>query len=64
MPVDAQATNSYRAGWELFLRHVFEDAPFPYTLLAGARGVQLAECAYRSDRERCWIALPTLEDAA
>ena len=55
------ATNAYRAGWELFLRHVAEDAPFPYTLLAGAKGVQLAECAYRSDQERRWIDVPPLK---
>lgn len=61
VPVDAGATNSYRAGWELFLRHVAEDAPFPYTLLQGGKGVQLAESAYRSDRERRWIDLAPLE---
>ena len=61
VPVDAGATNSYRAGWELFLRHVAEGAPFPFTLLQGAKGVQLADCAYRSDRERRWVDLPPLE---
>ena len=60
VPIDPTATNSYRAGWELFLRHVAEDAPFPYTLLAGARGVQLAECAHKSDQERRWIDVPPL----
>ncbi|MBC7576155.1 Gfo/Idh/MocA family oxidoreductase [Tardiphaga sp. vice352] len=52
--------NSYRCGWELFLRHVVEGAPFPSPLLAGAKGVQLAEACYRSDAERRWIDLPTL----
>jgi predicted dehydrogenase len=52
--------NSYRAGWELFLRHVAEDAPFPSSLLAGAKGVQLAEACYQSDRERRWVDLPAL----
>lgn len=47
--------NSYRAGWELFLRHVTEDAPFPFSLLQGAKGVQLAEAAYLSNRERRWV---------
>lgn len=60
VPVDAGATNAYRAGWEMFLRHVAEGAAFPYTLLAGAKGVQLAECAYRSDRERRWVEVPGL----
>jgi predicted dehydrogenase len=54
------AVNSYRAGWELFIRHIEEDAPFPYPLLEGAKGLQLAELAYRSSRERRWIAVPSL----
>lgn len=58
VPTDPKAVNSYRAGWELFLRHVAEDAPFPYSLLEGAKGVQLAEAAYRSARERRWVDLP------
>jgi predicted dehydrogenase len=52
--------NSYRAGWELFLRHVAEDGPFPSPLIEGAKSVQLAEACYRSDRERRWIALDPL----
>jgi predicted dehydrogenase len=52
--------NGYRAGWESFLRHVAEGAPFPSPLLEGAKGVQLAEACYQSDRERCWIDLPEL----
>jgi predicted dehydrogenase len=53
--------NGYRAGWELFLRHVAEDAPFPAPLIEGAKSVQLAEACYRSHRERCWVDLPKLE---
>ena len=60
--VDAGAVNSYRAGWEMFLRHVAEGAPFPFTLLEGAKGVQLAELAYRSARERRWVDVPALEN--
>jgi predicted dehydrogenase len=52
--------NPYRVGWELFLRHVVEDAPFLYTLLEGAKGVQLAEACYRSNAERRWIELEPL----
>ena len=52
--------NGYRAGWELFLRHVAEDAPFPAPLLEGAKSVQLAEACYQSHRERRWIALEPL----
>ena len=27
----------------MFIRHLYEDAPFKWTLLEGAKGVQLAE---------------------
>ena len=52
--------NSYREGWELFLRHVVEDISFPSPLIEGAKGVQLAEACHQSDRERRWIDLPPL----
>ncbi len=52
--------NGYRAGWELFLRHVVEDSPFPAPLIEGAKSVQLAEACYRSHRERRWVDLPKL----
>ena len=52
--------NGYRAGWELFLRHVAEGAPFPAPLIEGAKSVQLAEACYQSERERRWIELPKL----
>src|SRR5437868_7553256 len=52
--------NGYRAGWQLFLRHVAEDAPFSAPLLEGAKSVQLAEACYKSDRERRWVELEPL----
>src|SRR6266446_5665528 len=52
--------NGYRAGWESFLRHVAEDAPFPAPLIEGAKSVQLAEACYQSHRERRWVDLPAL----
>jgi predicted dehydrogenase len=55
--------NGYRAGWELFLGHVAEDAPFPSPLLEGAKSVQLAEACHQSHRERRWIELPPLSVA-
>lgn len=60
VPVPTGMVNSYRAGWELFIRHLEEGAPFPYPLLEGAKGVQLAEAAYRSHRERRWVDLEKL----
>jgi predicted dehydrogenase len=52
--------NGFKAEWELFLRHVLEDAPFAWDLLAGAKGVQLAELGYRSSTERRWLDVPKL----
>jgi predicted dehydrogenase len=53
--------NAFRAQWELFLKHVAFDEPFPWDLLEGAKGVQLAEAGYRSWKERRWIDLDKLE---
>ena len=60
MPDIEPLHNGYRAGWELFLKHVAEDAPFPAPLIEGAKSVQLAEACYQSQRERRWIDLPLL----
>ena len=60
MPDIEPFENGYRAGWELFLRHVAEDASFPAPLIEGAKSVQLAEACYRSHRERRWVDLPPL----
>jgi predicted dehydrogenase len=60
MPDVEPLRNGYRAGWELFLKHVAEDAAFPSPFLEGAKSVQLAETCHQSDRERRWIDLPPL----
>lgn len=60
MPDIEPVRNGYRAGWELFLRHVAEDAPFPSPFLEGAKSVQLAEACHQSHRERRWVDLPPL----
>jgi predicted dehydrogenase len=52
--------NPYRAGWELFLRHVVQGMPFPSPLLEGAKGIQLADACWRSHAERRWVDLPPL----
>ena len=53
--------NGFRVQWEMFLRHVAEDAPWKYDLMAGARGVQLAELGMQSWVERRWLDVPDLE---
>jgi predicted dehydrogenase len=60
MPEVEPFRNGYRAGWELFLKHVAEDAPFPAPFLEGAKSVQLAEACYQSHLERRWVDLPKL----
>jgi predicted dehydrogenase len=52
--------NAFKVQWEMFLRHVVCDAPFPYDLLEGAKGVQLAELGLRSWQERRWVDVPEL----
>jgi predicted dehydrogenase len=52
--------NSYRQGWEQFLRHVAQDDKLRSPMLEGARDVQLTELCYQSDRERRWIDVPAL----
>lgn len=52
---------SFRACWEDFLRHVAEDAPLVPTLLEGAKAVQLAELAYRSNDEARWLDVLPLD---
>jgi predicted dehydrogenase len=55
LPENAAYDNGFKEQWEMFIRHVCEGAPYKYTLLEGAKGVQLAECALQSWRERRWI---------
>ena len=35
--------NGFKVQWEMFLRHVVDDAPFTWDFVEGAKGVQLAE---------------------
>ncbi len=61
VPDNTVFDNGFKVQWEQFLRHVAEDAPWNYTLLEGAKGVQLAEAGYKSSRDRCWVDIPELE---
>ncbi|MFD5820344.1 Gfo/Idh/MocA family protein [Streptomyces sp. NPDC127038] len=58
VPDNAEFGNGFKAQWELFLRHVYAGAPYRYDLLAGARGVQLAELGLRSSAEGRRLAVP------
>ncbi|ODT74702.1 MAG: oxidoreductase [Pelagibacterium sp. SCN 64-44] len=61
VPDNWPADNGFKAQWEMFLRHVAEDAPWPYGLEAGAKGVQLAELGLKSWEERRWLDVPKLD---
>ena len=52
--------NAFKVQWELFLKHVVKNEPFPWDLKAGARGVQLAEKGIESWNKLCWVDVPEL----
>jgi predicted dehydrogenase len=52
--------NGFKVQWEQFIRHVVEDAPHEFDLLAGARGVQLAEAGLESSQTGVRVDLPEL----
>ncbi len=60
VPDNVAHDNAFKAQWELFIRHVCEDAPFRWTLIEGAKGLQLVDSALQSWRERRWVDLPSL----
>jgi predicted dehydrogenase len=60
VPDNAEFDNGFKTQWEMFLRHVADDAEFPWDFYAGARGVQLAELGLRSWREGRRIEIPEL----
>ena len=64
LPVPEQEVheNAFKAQWELFLRHVVADEPFPWTLLEGAKGVQLAEKGLESWEKKAWLDITPLHE--
>src|SRR5205823_8217358 len=57
---DGPFDNAFKVQWERFLLHVATGAPFPHDFVEGAKGVQLAELALESWRERRWVDVPDL----
>ncbi len=53
--------NAFKVQWEMFLRHVATGSPFPWSLLEGAKGVQLAEKGLESWKKRAWVDVPALQ---
>ncbi|GAA3870660.1 Gfo/Idh/MocA family protein [Streptomyces sedi] len=60
VPDNGEFDNGFKAQWELFLRHLVADEPYSWDLLAGARGVQLAELGLRSSAEGRRLDVPEL----
>lgn len=61
VPANEEYDNGFKTQWEGFIRHLCEDGPWTYTLLEGAKGVQLAELGLQSWKERRWIDIPELK---
>jgi predicted dehydrogenase len=64
VPETQSFDNGFKAQWEDYLRYVVEDAPWKFTLREGAKGVQLAELAQQSWKERRWVDVPPLSNPA
>ncbi|MDQ6759776.1 MAG: Gfo/Idh/MocA family oxidoreductase [Acidobacteriota bacterium] len=58
VPEQDSFENAFKRQWELFLLHVVDDKPFPWSLLEGAKGVQLAEKGLESWAKRAWVDIP------
>ncbi|KRF06566.1 oxidoreductase [Paenibacillus sp. Soil766] len=52
--------NGFKVQWELFLKHIVLDTPFPWDLLEGAKGTQLSDLGLLSWSERRWVDVPDL----
>ena len=59
---DMEFDNGFKAEWEMFIRHLYEDAPFHWNLREGAKGLQLAEAAMQSWQERRWIDIDEIAE--
>lgn len=60
VPDNVVYDNGFKAQWEMFVRHLAEDAPWPYGLMEGVKGVQLAELGLKSWKERRWLDVPAI----
>ncbi|MCZ7460184.1 Gfo/Idh/MocA family protein [Streptomyces sp. WMMC940] len=60
VPDNAEFDNGFKAQWQLFLRHVALGEPHHWDLMAGARGVQLAELGLESSAEGRRLDVPEL----
>jgi predicted dehydrogenase len=61
VPEQREYENAFKAQWVLFLRHIVKDEPFRWSLLEGAKGVQLADKGLESWQKRAWVKIPELK---
>ncbi len=60
VPDNVVYDNGFKAQWEMFVRHLANDEPWPYGLMEGVKGVQLAELGLQSWKERRWLDVPAI----
>ena len=60
VPDQESYDNAFKIQWELFLKHVVKDDPFPWDLLQGVKGVQLSEKGLESWSKKCWVNIPEI----
>ncbi|NTF34548.1 Gfo/Idh/MocA family protein [Rhizobium skierniewicense] len=60
VPDNVVYDNGFKAQWEMFVRHLADDEPWPYGLMEGVKGVQLAELGLKSWKERRWLDVPAI----
>lgn len=60
VPNNTEYDNAFKIQWELFIKHVALDEEWNYSLMEGAKGVQLAELGMESWKERKWVDVPKL----
>lgn len=63
VPNNIEYDNAFKIQWEAFIRHVALDEPWRYSLMEGAKGVQLAELGMQSWREKRWVDVTPLSGA-
>src|SRR5690625_190775 len=54
--------NDFKIQWEMFLKHVVADEAYTLDLFKGAEGIQLAEVALQSSKERRWVEIPEIKN--
>ncbi|MFD2629976.1 Gfo/Idh/MocA family protein [Oceanobacillus kapialis] len=62
VPENQVFDNAFKVQWEMFLKHVVADEPYDLDLMEGAKGIQLAEIALQSWKERRWVDVPKVKD--